>query len=99
MYLRQFQTDFAGQIPAQRRAYDSSAEVVVTVIRIADGDGEVFWDMVKQNHQGMRFVDLCGCSENSILESGFVGGERKVLWIARTVELQGHFHQLFACKF
>lgn len=86
-------------VPANCRADNTGAEVIVACVRVAEHDGKVFGDVFEEDKEGMLCCDVLRCAENVVGEGLLVGSQVKVLRIARTEELKDHLHQLFAGQF
>ena len=102
MDLLQLQPELRLHVPPNRAAQHTGAEVVVSVIGVAQHDSKVLGYVVQENMQGMYRVDDGIGIENAVVEDmprRRVMAEREVPRISRAQELQRHFHQLFASQF
>ena len=100
--LLQLQPQFRVHVPSNRATYHPGAEIVRTVVRVAQHDGEIFRDVVKQDVQWMHRADDGFRIEDAVVEYVPLGlgvCEGEVAGVPRAEELERHFHQLFAGEF
>ena len=89
-------------VPAERGAEETGAEVVHAVFGIAQHDGKVFRYVFEQDMQRMHLLDDGLRVQNAVVEDvsfGFGLGKGEILRVSSAEELKGMLHDLFAAEF
>ena len=99
MDLLELHAELGVDVPAERRAEETGAEVVHAILGIPQHDSEVFRYVLEQDMQGMHILNDGLVVQDAIVEdvaSRLGLGKCEVMGISSAEELKGVLHDLFA---